>query len=634
MFHRRGSKRYVVTGSPWRRELKRRGATHPGRWLRVGALLAAFAALTLLACSDDRPDVMSDSPSGPTNIADELKQNAEAFEYTIGQRGGALTRAIISEPLTLNRALADDARSSGILGYLYDGLTEISWLTNQVEPSLAASWERSADGLTWTFHLRKDVAWHDGEPFTAHDVVFTFNRILYNDDIETSDRAPFIFRSPDPATGAWTEARMTVTALDDHTVRCVLPVPSGPFLRSMGTAIYPKHILEQHVNDGAFAEVWDIDTDPTEIIGTGPFTLASYDPGNRLVLQRNPDYWLTDDAGNRLPYLDELTYLVVADEAAELGKFWTGETDVLGVLGEWHAGLSALQSIQDFTIHRRGPTFGETLLAFNMNPGRNPETNAPYVAPEKLNWFRNTTFRQAAAYSVDRAMIVDDVQHGFGYPQWSSISPAAGDFHNPDVRRYEYDIGEANRLLDGLGWLDTDGDGIREDEAGRPITFSLITNTDNRVRDKIGRIIRQGLEDIGVKVEYQLVEFSDLVDRLARSYDWEALIIGFTGGPDPHGGISFWHSSGYFHLWHPNQASPATTWEAEIDDLYVRGSQELEHGERLKLYHRAQEIAAENVPVVYMTRGERLAAVRNAFGNTTPTLYGLWDIRYLYRTDQ
>ena len=110
------------------------------------------------------------------------------------------------------------------------------------------------------------------------------------------------------------------------------------------------------------------------------------------------------------------------------------------------------------------------------------------------------------------------------------------------------------------------------------------------------------------------------------------MVIGFGGGTDPYSGIGFWHSSEDLHLWHPNQPQPATEWEAEIDALYIMGSQELDHDKRVALYHRAQAIAAENVPVIYTTHGERLTAVRNVFGNTTPTLYGLWDTRYLYRT--
>ncbi len=136
---------------------------------------------------------------------------------------------------------------------------------------------------------------------------------------------------------------MTVTALDDYTVECVPPLPFAPFLRSMGTSIYPRHILEQHVDDGTFAATWGIETDPTEVIGTSPFTIASYVPGERVVMQRNADYWLKDDAGNSLPYLDQIVYNIVPDLETELAKFLAGESDIHGVLGEEFERLDALQ---------------------------------------------------------------------------------------------------------------------------------------------------------------------------------------------------------------------------------------------------------------------------------------------------
>ncbi len=599
------------------------------------ALLLASSMLLLVACSDDTEatPVAEITPAAQANIVDQLRKNAEDFEYTIGKHGGTRTLATVSEPLTFNLAISNDASSSGVLSYLFEGLTETSWLTDEVEPALAESWERSDDGLTWTFHLRKDVRWHDGEPFTAHDVDFTFNRIIYNHEIQASSRAAFHFRFLNEETGQWEESPMTVTAQDDYTVQCVLPVPFAPFLRSMGTAIYPKHILEKHVDDGAFASTWDIDTDPSEITGTGPFTIESYVPGDRVVLQRNPNYWLKDDEGNSLPYLDQVVHIIVPDFGTELAKFLAGESDSHGVLGEELAELEPLQEEGNFTIYKRGPAFGTTFLGFNMNPGTDPETGQPYVAPEKLEWFRNKEFRQAIAHIIDKDKIIEDVQHGVGYPQWSSISPAAGDFHNPDVRRYEYDLDRANQILDSLGWMDTDEDGIREDGQGNEIEFSLVTNSGNSVRERVGTMVSQAMEEIGIDVDYQLIEFGDLVGQLTVSYDWEAMIIGFTGGPDPYSGIGFWHSSESLHLWYPNQPQPATDWEQEIDELYIMGSQELDRDKRVQYYHRAQELAAENLPVIYTTLSERLSAVRNVFGNTTPTLYALWDIRYLYRTD-
>ncbi len=608
----------------------------------VLGLFALVAMLALSACgvyttvpTAEQP--VPDAQVAATDYADivaQLKQNAADFSYAIGTPGGQVTYSTIGKPLTFNLALANDSSSSGYLSYLFEGLTETSWLTDQVEPLLAESWEHSEDGLTWTFHLRQDVTWHDGQPFTAHDVDFTFNRIIYNDDIPTTTRAAFTFRYIDAESGEWTEGRMTVRALDDYTIECVLPVSFAPFLRSMSTSIYPKHILEPHVNDGTFADVWDIETDPREVIGTGPFTIERYDPDERLILRRNPSYWLQDAAGNALPYLDTIVYHIVDGFETELAMFKAGETDVHGVLGEEYADLMPLEAAGNFTIHRRGPAFGTTFLGFNLNPGVNAETGAPYVAPEKLAWFQNTQFRQAVAHSIDKDAIVTDILDGLGYPQWASISPAAGDFHNPDVRRYPYAVAQANAILDSLGWVDTNGDGIREDKDGNTIAFTLVTNGDNTVRGAVTQHIADGMKEIGVKADYTSIEFGDLVTRLTASYAWEAMVVGFSGSSDPYSGIAFWHSSEAFHLWYPNQLEPATAWEAAIDELYIQASQELDHAKRVALYHQAQAIAAENVPVIYTTLGERLTATRNVFGNTTPTLYGLWDVRYLYRTDQ
>ncbi len=316
-------------------------------------------------------------PTDYTQIVAQLTRNAEAFEYSVGRYGGSLTYTAIGDPLTFNPALSTDSSSSGVLSYLFEGLTEVSWLTGEVEPGLAERWERSEDGLTWTFHLRQDVQWHDGESFTADDVVFTFNQIIYNDDINASARAAFNFRVEDLSTGATREEPMTVRKVDEYTVEFNLPVSFAPFLRSMGAAIYPQHILEPYVDAGTFAGAWDIDTDPAEIIGTGPFTISSFTPDDRIIFARNDDYWLEDEAGNRLPYLDEVIRIVVPDFAAELAAFRAGQTDVHGVLGEEFEALTAVQDAENFTIHRRGPGFGSEFLVFNMNPGVNPSTNEP-----------------------------------------------------------------------------------------------------------------------------------------------------------------------------------------------------------------------------------------------------------------
>ena len=591
------------------------------------------ASVMLLACSDEIPAVSDVSQSAESDTVSGLVANADAFEYEIGEYGGTLTFATISEPLTFNLALANDAGSAGVLGNLFEGLTEISWLTGEPQPNLAHTWDVSADGLTWTFYLRRDVRWHDGEPFSADDVEFTFNEIIYNEAIPTSTRAAFTFRLLDED-GQWQRAPMTVEAIDEFTVQFVLPVSFAPFLRSMGTAIYPQHILQPSVDDGTFNEVWGIETEPSEIIGTGPFLIDQYIPEERVIFTRNPDYWMTDADGNQLPYLDRVVQVIVPELEDELEAFRSGLADTHGVLGSEYEELALLQDDENFTIHRRGPTFGTVFLSFNQNRDRNPESGEAYVPADRLHWFTNLEFRRAIAHAVEKNAIIDQVQHGLGYPQWSSVSPASGDFHNPNVATYEFDLDRAARILDDLGWTDRDGNGFREDDLGNEIAFSLATNEGNSVREQVSGIIHERMIELGLNVELRIIDFGELVGQLTTMFDWDVIVIGLTGDVDPWSGIVVWHSSEALHLWHPNQSKPATAWEAELDELYVLGSQELDRERRIALYHRAQEIIAENLPLIYTTLPERLSAVRNVFGNTTPTLYGLWDIRYLYRTDQ
>ena len=382
------------------------GRARAATFILAAALFGALA-LSAIACAS--------GTETQEEIVARLRSNADDFEYAVGTHGGTITYSTIGEPLTFNLPLANDASSSGYLSYVFEGLTETSWLDDAIEPLLAESWEHSDDGREWTFHLRRDVTWHDGEPLTAHDVEFTFNRIIYNDDIPTTSREAFIFVYTDEATGEQKDGRMTVTALDDYTVRFVLPVSYAPFLRSMGSAIYPRHILGPYVDAGTFQEVWDVESDPSEVVGTGPFTIASYTPGERVTLRRNPDYWKRDSAGNSLPYIDEIVYLVVDNLEEELALFQAGRTDAHGVLGEEYPVLEPLQEEGGFTIHRRGPGFGTTFLTFNVHPGANRtawrtrgprrghgSTRSSSGRRSRTAWTRSGSLRRRSAASATR----------------------------------------------------------------------------------------------------------------------------------------------------------------------------------------------------------------------------------------
>lgn len=591
--------------------------------MRLVLVLTAAAAMLSLAGPET-------ARSRDLGLVDRLKRNAAEFRYEIGKPGGTLTYSTISGPKTFNLAISTETSSTEILGHVFEGLVETSWLTAEVEPSLAERWESSEDGLVWTFFLRKDVRWADGAPFSADDVVFTFSKIIYNDDIPASARPGLTIRYLDAGTRTWKKGQVKAEKIGPHTVRFTLPVPFAPFLRSMETSIYPRHILDRHVDDGTFTSTWDVGTEPAAIIGTGPFTIERYDVGERIVLKRNPRYWQRDVNGTPLPYLDRIIYLVVPNLATSLLKFQAGETDILNVTGEHFPILKPQEAAKNFTLYKRGPNFGTTFLALNMNAGKNPKNDAPFVEPVKLKWFRTLDFRKALAHSIDKDSIIDNVMNGLGYPQWAAVSPAAGDFHNPNVARYPYDIDKANALLDGLGWFDGDGDGVREDTEGNNIVFNLATNSGNTVRERVCTIMKQDLARIGIRANLRFLEFNTLVSQLTSTYDWEAIVIGFTGGVEPHHGINFWHSGERLHLWFPNQEEPATEWERRIDELFVSGSRELDHEKRVAIYHEFQKIASDNVPVVYTALAERITAIGNRFANVTPTLFDLFDVRRLY----
>ncbi len=588
-------------------------------------VLALATVATVLIFAAPKP-----AHSRDLGLVEQLKKNAAEFRYKTGKPGGTLTYSTISGPKTFNLAISTETSSTEILNYVFEGLVETSWLTAEVEPALAERWKASEDGLVWTFYLRKDVKWADGAPFSADDVIFTFSKIIYNKDIPASARPGLTIRYRDDAARTWKKGRVKAEKVDAHTVKFTLPAPFAPFLRGMATSIYPRHILEKHVDDGTFTSTWDVGTKPADVIGTGPFTIERYDPGERIVLKRNPRYWQRDAAGNRLPYLDRIVYLVVPNIATSLLKFQAGETDILNVTGEHYPILKPQEAAKNFTLHRQGPNFGTTFLALNMNAGKNPKNDAPFVDSAKLGWFRTLAFRKAVAHAIDKDSIVDNVMNGLGYPQWAAVSPAAGDFHNPDVTRHRYDIAEANALLDGLGWFDADGDGVREDGEGNSITFTLSTNSGNTVRERVCTIIKQDLARIGIRANLRFLEFNTLVSQLTSTYDWEAIVIGFTGGVEPHYGINFWHSGERLHLWFPNQEEPATGWERRIDDLFVRGSRELQRDKRVALYREFQQIASDNVPVIYTALAERITALRNRFANVTPTLFELFDVRRLH----
>ncbi|MBF0531706.1 MAG: ABC transporter substrate-binding protein [Candidatus Omnitrophica bacterium] len=527
--------------------------------------------------------------------------------------GGQLVLATTSDPKTFNDIVARETSSTQITGLIFEGLTTVNAVDLRVEPLLARRWEVSADGLIWTFYLRRDVRWNDGIPFTAADVVFTFNELIYNPDIPSS-AADFFLIGGKP---------IRVEAVDRYTVRFTLPNRFAPFLRSMSQPILPAHCLRSAVAQKKFNFTWGIDTPPEQIVGTGPFALAAYRPGERVVLKRNPFYWKVSLQGDRLPYLERVIYVIVQNPDTEMLKFIDGELDEYGIRGADYPLLKPREKEKKFTIYENGPASGSNFLLFNQNTGINPRTGKPFVAPYKSAWFTNLNFRKAVAHAIDKKRIIEILMNGLGYAQDSAINVNEGVFYNPDVVKYPYDLRQAAALLKQAGFWDRNGDGVIEDSQGHPVEFNLATNAGAAERLQIAAIIRSDLERLGMRVNFKIVEFNALVNQLTASYDWDAVIMGLSGGgADPHFSVNVWSSSGGLHMWYPRQKSPATAWEARIDAIFQDAVQALDESQRKKLYDEFQAIVADQVPLIYTVLEAKIYAVRDKFGNLKPANYG------------
>jgi len=553
-----------------------------------------------------------------------IPKDADVFKGPVGRYGGSFVITTISDPKTFNPIVARETSSTDIIGRIFDSLVGRNNETQETVPSLAKSWDTSEDGLVWTFHLREGVVWSDGHPFTADDVVFTFNDVIYNPDIPT-DIADILKVDGRP---------FKVEKVDDYTVRVTLPDVYAPFLTFFGgVPIIPKHILKPYVENGEFESAYGINWPPEKIVATGPFLIEKFVSGEKTVLKRNPYYWRIDRDGKRLPYLNRLIFVVVRNLEAQLLKFQAGECDAIVARARDYPILKDGEAKGNYTLYDLGPSMGQNFLWFNMNRGRD-RNGRPYVDPVKLKWFTNVNFRKAVAYAIDREGIIRTVFNGLAVPQWGPETSANRLWYNPNLVRYDYDLDRAREILRGEGFADRNGDGFLEDKDGNTVEFIMITNSGNETREAIGNIIKDDLAKIGIKVHLAIIDFNTLVTKIDETYDYEACLLGLTSGdPDPVSGMSVWLSSGRMHQWFPRQKSPATEWEARIDSLMNLQLKTLDYKERKRLYDEVQRIISDKVPYIYLVTPRVFVAVSNRFANAKPTVLRhrvLWNIDEVY----
>lgn len=557
----------------------------------------------------------------------------KAFETEAAQVP-QLVDSNLSDPKTFNPALSQE--SPNIFPLTFDGLVEANGLTGEVEPALAESWEVSDDNLRITYTLRPNLKWADGEPLTADDVIFSYNDVYLNEEIPTNSR--------DGLRVGESGALPTVRKLNDRQVEFTVPEPFAPFLRATGLEILPAHLLRESVltkdaeGNPLFLSKWGTNTPPEQIIGTGPYRLARYVSGERVIFEKNPYYWRSSDSGASQPYIDRVIWEIVESTETALIQFRSGGLDVTGVAPDYFSLLKREEERGNFTIFEGGPAPGTTFISFNLNQGS--RNGIPLVDPIKSAWFNSLEFRKAIAYGLDRQKMLNNIYQGLGEPQNSPISVQSPYYLSPEegLPVYEHDPERAKELLLSAGFT-YNGDGELLDADGNRVRFTLITNSGNKIREAMGAQIKQDLAKLGIQVDFQPLAFNALVAKLTDTLDWDCHLIGFTGGVEPNGGANVWQPDGTLHSFNqketpgqePIEGRVIADWEAEIGRLYTQGAQELDEEKRKAIYAQTQILAQEYLPFIYLINPLSLAAVRNDVQGVQYSALGgaLWNIHEL-----
>ncbi len=579
--------------------------------------MRAIARLALVVCLCAATSVASVPTPQPVNQGEELAR----VEGLTGRYGGHIVIGQRSEPKTLNPVTATDAVSREVFERLHADLIAINRATQKTEPALAKSWKMSPDGRTFTLTLRKGIRFSDGQPFEADDVVFSFT--VYLDEAVSSPQRDLLLIDGKP---------LTITKLDQYTVRFSLPRPYAAAERLFDSfAILPRHILERPYREGKFVQAWTLNTPPTEVVGLGPFRVKQYWPGQRILLERNPYYWKADRENHRLPYLDQLVFLFVGSEDAQVMRFEAGETDLINRLSsENYALLSKEQSRAGSQLADLGPSLEYNFLVFNQNDLSGKKLDA---ISRKQVWFQDLKFRQAVSAAVDRDSIVKLVYGTRGTPLWGNVGPGNKMWVNQSIPHPQRSIETARQLLKAAGFT-WDEAGQLLDSTGRPVEFSVVTSSSNAQRMKMATLLQDDLTHLGMQVHVVPLDFRAMIDRVFQSFDYEAAIMGLGGGDaDPNPEMNVWLSNGNTHLWRMNETQPATAWEREIDQLMNEQMVTLDYHKRKKQYDRVQQIISEQLPFIFLATPNILAGAKSEVGNFHPALldhYTLWNADQLY----
>jgi peptide/nickel transport system substrate-binding protein len=477
----------------------------------------------------------------------------------------------IGEPKRLLPLLASDSASATISGFIFNGLLKYDKDGN-LTGDLASSWNISQDGKVITFHLRKGVKWQDGVPLTAQDVTFTFQKL----------RDPKVAT---PYSGDYLEIAKAEAA-DDFTFKVYYPHPFAPALSSWTMGIIPKHLLEkENLNTTSF------NRNP---VGTGPYKLAEWITGRKIVLEVNPSYF------EGKPCIDRIIYRVIPDPSTMFMELRGGNLDYMGLTPYQYKRQTRtpffLKGFRKFSF----PSYGYTYLGYNL----------------KLQLFHDLRVRRAITYAINRKMIVDVVLLGLGSVSTGPFPPVSWAF-NPKVKPYPYNPQKARQLLREAGWRDSDGDGVLDKE-GRPFEFTIITNQGNLQREAVAEIIQYQLAKVGIKVKIRVLEWQAMLHSIMEK-NFQTVILGWSLGyePDPY---DIWHSS----KTGPGQFNFVSYKNPQVDKLLKRARATYDKEKRKALYHKFHKIIAREQPYTFLYVPDSLSILSARFHGVKPGKTGIW----------
>jgi len=540
------------------------------------------------------------------NCVDYLQSQAP-----VGYFGGELIISTIGEgPKTFNPCNTKDSTSSSMAGLMYDGLVTTNPRTGEVEPQLAKSF--TVDGNDYLIHLRRGIQWTDGKPITADDVMYTYNEVVFRglgnpsvmDAMKVDGKLPELVK------------------IDDYTVKFTTPQPFAPFLRLLSYPIVPKHYFKPYSDRGesVFNAFLSPNTPPEEIVSSGAFKLKEYVAAQRVVFVRNPNYYKINLKDEKLPYLDKVVYMIVGDTNNEILKFEAKEIDVLSLRGSNVARYKIREPQSDYIIYNLGPDTGTLFLVLNLN-NRKDKNCKPYVNPVKASWFASRDFRAAIDWAIDRKNMVQNIASGVAEPLYTAES-LNSIYLNKYIKGHPKDKAVAQKSLKKAGFYYKNG--RLYDKNSNRVEFDLYTNAGVLEREALGVMIKQDLEDLGMKVNFKPLEFNSLVNKLTNTHDWDMAIMGLTGSPlEPHDGKNVWTSSGSLHMFNQRPQGycidDRLSWEKELDEIFREGALKLTFEERKPLYDRYQTIIYDQKPIIYLYSPIRITAIRKKFKNIYPT---------------